>query len=150
MRALMKIWSFSEIGISFSFTRESNIISDPISWVHLVPCLIKYEKDSKVRWSLSQYLGHDESIKDMAPRPVSKIMAKSCDFNAGDIAFCDLQIRLARFEVCRHEAGKKCDTWKINRGEGFSNTREGMSDLSNVRSENARPQAIRRTWSQAV
>ena len=71
-------------------------------------------------------------------------MAKSCDFNASDITFCDLQIRLTGFEVGRHEAGKKCNTWEINRDEGFSNTREGKSDLNSARSENATPQAIRR------
>ena len=48
-----------------------------------------------MRGGLLQDLGNDESVKDMAPRPVSKIVAKPCDFNASDVAFCDLQIQLA-------------------------------------------------------
>lgn len=55
-----------------------------------MPGLIDMRKSPKVRGGLSQDLGHDVSIKDVAPRPVSKIVAKSCNFNAGDIAFCDL------------------------------------------------------------
>lgn len=150
MRALIKFWSFSEIGISFSFTRESNIISEPISWVHLVPFLLEYEKESKGRGGLLQDLGDDESIKDMAPRPVSKIVAQPCDFYTGNIAFCDHQIRLAWFEMRRHEAGKKCNTYEIDQDESFSNTREEKSDLKSARSENASPQAIHRMWSPAV
>jgi hypothetical protein len=115
-----------------------------------VPFLLEYEKESKVRGGLLQDLRNDVSIKDMAPRPVSKIVAKPRNFYTSNVAFCDLQIRLARFEVSHHEAGKKCDTYEIIRDESFSNTREEKSDLKSARSENARPQAIHRMSSPAV